>query len=391
MRMVRLTPIFLGFAGLLVGGSALADSWAPPSVREYPSADGQWRLTVEPRPIRGAMDDVQEVAAPAASITPTSAMGIMQQQVDGRWVTAWKKPLRNAIAPVDAVTLPGGRAVTLDNWYSLGHGEDVIVVYDGAGAAIAHFALDDVLPAAYVKALPRSVSSLHWRSGARALDDGRSVLLEVHVPAADGDPEAEGGTVDVIVDATAVTVRPASDATWAAALATASSARAIQITQERQHRAHARAPLLPPSGAAASDAWFDYLVDVFFRLDPEHRDAYPLARIVLPADAPGHRASARDAHDLLVDDAQSGALMFASASPQALLDVILQAAPDVRPGALREARLYVLLDPVRFDLAREALVASGAALVRIDGEHGVPQRPERLEQLQREEDEEQKE
>ena len=83
--------------------------------------------------------------------------------------------------------------------------------------------------------------------------------------------------------------------------------------------------------------------------------------------------------------------MFASASPQALLDVILQAAPDVRPGALREARLYVLLDPVRFDLAREALVASGAALVRIDGEHGVPQRPERLEQLQREEDEEQKE
>ncbi len=152
---------------------ASADSWLPATRKEYLSADRQWRLQVEPRPLTGAGAYFEDAVAGKAKPggleddPQDSAVGTMAHQVGGQWQTVWRKPLRNDVAPVDVVVLSGGAFMTLDNWHSMGYGRDAVVLYNASGEPSGHYALVDFLPADYVKVLPRSVSSLQWRGTAR--------------------------------------------------------------------------------------------------------------------------------------------------------------------------------------------------------------------------------
>ena len=163
MKLIRALKWTALLSVTLVAGPAFADQWLPASTKQYVSADGAWRLTVEPRPITSPLRYFQDQVAskPRPGGLPgqsqTSAIGTMERRVNGTWQRVWQKPLRNTVAPVTAIALPGGAAMTLDNWHSMGFGPDAVVLYNQQGVAVAAYALTDFLPKPYVQALPRTV------------------------------------------------------------------------------------------------------------------------------------------------------------------------------------------------------------------------------------------
>jgi hypothetical protein len=111
-----------------------------------------------------------------------------------------KPPLLNDVSPVDALVSSTGQAVTFDNWHSVGHGSDTVVIYDAQGNVVRALALHDFLPDDYIGALPHSVSSLHW-GGEHCITGGdRRLVLRVAVPPLGFRRDAEREYVDVVVD-----------------------------------------------------------------------------------------------------------------------------------------------------------------------------------------------
>ncbi len=157
---------------LLWSAHAEADSWVPPQVETYYSANRQFRLTVHPRPFSNALayftDKVCErepAGAPRGSIERT-ARAVMERRDGATWRRVWAAPLTNEVAPVDALVTDDGRfAVTFDNWHMMGHGDNVVAIHGLDGRLVRALGLTDMLPEAFVRALPRSVSSIGWRSG----------------------------------------------------------------------------------------------------------------------------------------------------------------------------------------------------------------------------------
>ena len=95
----------------------------------------------------------------------------------------WRRPLLNEAAPVEVVVADDGRhVVTLDEWFRLGFGPHVVVLYGHDGTPTRALSLDEFLPANYIAALPHSISSIHWRAAVRSSPDGRSARIPVAVP-----------------------------------------------------------------------------------------------------------------------------------------------------------------------------------------------------------------
>src|SRR3546814_11625952 len=101
----------------------------------------------------------------------------MERRQDGHWLTVWKAPLANDVAPVDAVVSNAGVSMTFDNWHGLGWGDDALVFYSADGSQIRKFGLAAFLPGFYVEALPRTVSSIHWR-GEPHIDEAKGQRSE---------------------------------------------------------------------------------------------------------------------------------------------------------------------------------------------------------------------
>ncbi|MBO0356745.1 hypothetical protein J0X19_02190 [Hymenobacter sp. BT186] len=80
-------------------------------------------------------------------------------------IKVWEAPLSNWTAPTTAVVTNGGSyLVTLDNWASLGYGDNVFVVYSQQGHLLKQYALADFSPFP-IDAYRRSISSLWWCCG----------------------------------------------------------------------------------------------------------------------------------------------------------------------------------------------------------------------------------
>src|SRR5690606_21835090 len=141
---------------VLLLGTALADSWAPPSVESYVSVNGKWKLTVYPRGLSSQFDYFQDKVdgKPNAGGIPgdsqASPIGHMQHRRDGRWRTAWKAQLVNDVAPAQAVVANDGTTATFDNWHSVGWGDDAVVLYAPDGQRIRAFGLSAFLPKQYI-------------------------------------------------------------------------------------------------------------------------------------------------------------------------------------------------------------------------------------------------
>ena len=144
---------------------ACADSWMAANVATYTSSRGNYRLTVFPQePTR------------APSNKHSRCESTLEKLTGGKYEVLWRKPLVNEVSPVSAlVSDSDGSFVTFDNWYRMGKGDDVIVIYTGEGELLKKFALTDIMSQNVYDHLPRTVSSIMW-SGIHELDYDQKVL-----------------------------------------------------------------------------------------------------------------------------------------------------------------------------------------------------------------------
>lgn len=374
--------------GLFLANAAFADSWRLATTEQYVSADGDWRLTVEPRPLTSHADYFKDAAdgkntpgRPPENAQP-SAMGLMERRVGKHWQQVWQRPLRNDVAPVNAIALPGGAAMTLDNWHSMGIGRDTVVLYDTQGMVMASYALTDFLPREYVLALPRSVSSIHWRREPTVLPGGRRVSVPMVFPPQDVGKRADEDAqfVPVVFDLEFGRVEPPSGAAWERAQ---EKARAIRVKQRAREEAEYRQftqPLKPPPASAKEHEWHRYLREAFYRLDPPSEDEYPDTEVLQAPTTSNYAKSVEALGESLRQKDREGPLLIASPSQDALLGRIEAEAKRVPAGALSQARVYLVMDDAHFARAQAALAPSGALLMQVDPAVPIAQSPERLEQ-----------
>jgi hypothetical protein len=383
----------LGVLMALLAASALADSWAPPSVQQYASTDGKWRLTVYPRPLTNQLNyfkdkvDGNRNAGGVPGESQKSPIGHMEHRVDGHWVTAWKEPLVNDVAPVEVLVSNEGQVATLDNWHGMGWGDDAIVIYAASGTMIRKIGLGDFLPTYYVDALPRSVSSIHWRGDARVDETNRQLVVPVVVPTLDAGDAFNGKArhIEARFRFSDGSLVPMDGKPWGAAVAAAIEVNARHEQERAEQRARFISPLTAPRDGNVT-SWHQYLLEAFYRLDPDWKEGYPDTDVVpLPSD-PHFKLLAGYVGDSLTDDINDdGAIMIASPSQDVLVATLVKQAKRVKPGFLAKARVYIATDNAHMPAVRSALLPTGAKIIQLDIATAIPQREERLEELRRRE------
>ncbi len=381
-------------ACVLVTSVASADSWMPAKIKTYVSRDGAWRLKVSPREITSPLayfeDKVAErpKAGGVAGSQQATASARMEHRQGRRWNVAWDKPLVNEVSPVDALVSEAGLVATFDNWHSMGFGKDAIAIYDAQGFLVRTLALLDFLPKEYIRALPRSVSSMSWRGEPRISRDGRELIVPIVVPIADEDSADEDDAgdedktryVDFHFDMASGQLQQQvlDSPEWTSALA---NARTVDLKQQQEQevlRQRFIAPLSAPVNGGVRD-WYGYLVEAFFRIDPQWDDGYPATTVVpLPTEEKFALLSGYVGDAMTDGMHDEGAIMFASPSQDVLVQVLTQQAKHVKAGSLSRARIYVAVDGQHVEAAREALAHTGASFIQIDIEQPIPQRKERL-------------
>lgn len=371
---------------LLLATSAFADSWAPPSVRSYSSANGEWKLTVYPRGLTNQLNyfkDKVEGKPNAGGIpgdTQASPIGHMERKQGGRWQTVWKAPLVNDVSPVEAVVSNDGVTVTFDNWHSVGWGDDAVVIYAVDGTQVRKFGLSAFLPKHYINAVPRSVSSIHWRGDPRIDESARQLVIPVVVPSADGsaaytDKERFVDIRFLLADGSLV---PMAGKAWTDANEAAVKENARREVLEAEQRQRFIAPLAAPVDGD-TPAWYDYLGDAYFRLDPDWEKGLPLARVIpLPEDPKYATTTGYLGDDFSRKRNADGAIMIGSPSQDVLVKVLREQARRAKPGSLAKARIYVAADNAHMPAVRAALAHTGATVIQLDIDATIPQRKERL-------------
>lgn len=377
--------------GMLLASPLMADSWLPPSTESYESADGNWKLTIYPRNLTSALDYFQDQmdgnAHPGGvpGDAQKSPIGHMERRQGGSWQTVWKAPLANDVSPVQALVSKSGIAVTLDNWHSVGWGDDAVVIYAPDGRQVRQFGLSAFLPGEYVDSLPRSVSSIHWRGEPKIDESRQHLVIPVVVPTAEQQESGRGNAryLDVrflLADGALV---PMSGTAWVDALGSAAKADARRRELDAERTRRFISPLTAPKDGGVRD-WRDYLVDAYFRLDPDSDNGYPVTRVVPLPDARDFKLLSGYLGDDLSDDANSdGVIMMAALSQDVLVEVVRRQAKRATPNLLADARIYVAADNAHMAAISAALARTGATVIQLDIDAEIPQRKERLERYLR--------
>ena len=362
---------------------AMADSWFPASTKSVESPDHQYRFTMTPRALSNNLAYFEDAVAKKAKPGQlpghaTSARGRLEYRTaDGRWLTVWEKPLINDVAPVDFIVAPSGQIVaTLDNWHFVGRGEHVLVFYGPDGALIRSLKLSDLLPDYYIKALPSSVSSTHWRSDV-AFDSNGRLVIPIVQPTDDQSDDSK--TVNILVDPASGVISPVDVAKWSAALALARNVAAAKDESERKSREAFIAPLVGPTSVAEAD-WHNYLREAFYRLDPDWQDNAASTQVLRSPNAADYKPSSGWLRDALLEkELEADRIMIASpTSPDNLIIELGKIVRDMRPRQLKAATIYVVVALPYRDRLLALLASSGAKLIYIDPSVPIAQRPERL-------------
>jgi hypothetical protein len=107
---------------------------------------------------------------------------------------------------------------------------------------------------------------------------------------------------------------------------------------------------------------------------------YPTNTVLRDPKAKDYKPSegwVRDA--LLQKDLPARAIAIASpASAENLVRVIIEAARKVKPGALKDARIYVAVTDAYREPIAAALAPTGARFIQLDPTKPIPQRKERI-------------
>ena len=147
-----------------------ADSWAAPQVTEVFSASRDHFVRVTPGKSLG-----DTVGFAGSAKGPYAAAEFYARQPDRSCRLMHSATLLNPVAPVRFFVSDHGRLATLDNWHNAGFGK-VVTIYDPQGRLVKAYALTELFAPAVVKAMPHSVSSIHWRGEAAYVRDDQRTL-----------------------------------------------------------------------------------------------------------------------------------------------------------------------------------------------------------------------
>ena len=358
---------------MLASPVALADSWAPPTTKITESANGQFRVTVVPRPLAGALayfqDKVDGVGAAGqrkgeAQVSPVA----MVEKRDGAngWRAVWQMPLVNDVAPTSVrLSNDGSRLVTFDNWHSVGLGDDVVVIYDEQGDLVRKLSLDQIVPAAYVAHLPRTVSSLWWGGEHALVADDRFVELQVVLPGADMDDEAP--LVPVRVRLADGEVVPPSGKAWDEAIATLRTLEEKRLAAWSALRLRRASPLPAPT-TSATQAWRDYVFELRDRIAGAEEG---MGGMVLAA--PGHEphffgagVSGWVTRFDVADKYAMPSVVMASPTSQALATLLVNAFRERAPDSMQQAHVVFVGTRVEAEQVAKAARHTGAKITWVD-------------------------
>lgn len=392
--------VLLGF-----GQVAKADTWAPPETKVYVAADGSARLTVVPNLCDEAVSGLEEADQCAATTNHKVAYGLLERRTDSQgWLMLWQGRLTNEVAPAEVLVAPGGAYfVTLDNWYTAGTGNNVVVIYRTDGTIVRRMGLRDFLSRKHVDAMPKSVSSYLWNLSNLISGDDSELVLEVAVPGVNDEPS--GPTVTVRIDLQTGSVKPLSDqdatrieAGWRE-VAEADEAYRQFMTRPLVAPNHMSAPAWLARNLSTEELWKTYLGEAVSRLQPprvpgQNRRAsdvdngsevpsYVEELLLLTPRERGYlnsekalNARLRPAH---LDIGQG--LALASTDEANLVKVLKRVAAKLTPGALEGRYIYLAVSKRGWDEAGGALAESGATVKHIDIDTAIPQHAELLEVL----------
>ncbi len=387
---LTLLLLLAGFIALQV--AARADEWMPAEIKTYYSQDGSARFTVTPRGVRSPLAYFQGKArnedhAGQDSGGSPYARGVLERKDRaGRWVVVWDKQLVNDVSPVSALVANSARyVVTFDNWHMMGWGNDVVVIYGAGGKQVRSLALTDLLPDYYVKALPRSVSSIWWSGKHRIADRDGLLILSVVVPDDEADLFSDKRKyVELPVRLANGDVLPVAGADWDRARLVAQKVAADRQKSEDERNVWFRSPLVAPKTAEWTD-WLPYLHEIFARSDPDwHAEESDSGKgpdeIILPsATAKGFGGDPADLRRAFLEWPEPHVIAIGSpGGDDALVKALTPILAEAKPDSLKGSRIYVVCTPEYRERLVALLAATGATVIPVDPAIGIPQRPERL-------------
>jgi hypothetical protein len=352
---------FLCILGLLPQ-LAGADSWAAPKTTVTLSRDGGYRVTIEPK----------SWGAPAGrNEAPEKALARVERLDAGKWRLVWQKHLLNELAPTRALLADkAAYLVTFDNWGNAGWGPNVVVIYDGHGKLVRHLSLEQILPAGYVRNLPRSVSS-RWWGGEHRLVDGDSVVeLQVVEPGTQSSYDPHSSHVPVHIRLADGVVLPYGGPAWQRALT-----KIAALDRERQARWEAfrrmRTSPLPAPSARDTLSWNQYRAELGARIFGEAFGGIVLAA---PGDRLGHDT---DEVSSWIEEWKLGPpnyrnFIFLSPDSDRLADVLVAALRKRSPNSMNGLHLVFVGTSAEGKRVSEAAARAGARLTWVDRSKPYP-------------------
>jgi hypothetical protein len=194
---LRQLHYLLILSGLLVSVIAKADTWDNPRVKIYYSDNKEFKLIITPemtsdkyylwdyyknnkhpqtkKILRQKEKFMRNISDQDTIRIPCTAELYRMKGADS--VLIWKRPLLNEFCPVYAIVADDGSSIaTFDNWYSIGYGVNVFVVYNEKGNAEKTYKLEEISPFP-LNDYSMSISSLYWRKDVRYIDTDRIEII----------------------------------------------------------------------------------------------------------------------------------------------------------------------------------------------------------------------
>jgi hypothetical protein len=194
---LRQLHYLLILSGLLVSVIAKADTWDNPRVKIYYSDNKEFKLIITPemtsdkyylwdyyknnkhpqtkKILRQKEKFMRNISDQDTIRIPCTAELYRMKGADS--VLIWKRPLLNEFCPVYAIVADDGSSIaTFDNWYSIGYGVNVFVVYNEKGNAEKTYKLEEISPFP-LNDYSMLISSLYWRKDVRYIDTDRIEII----------------------------------------------------------------------------------------------------------------------------------------------------------------------------------------------------------------------
>jgi hypothetical protein len=161
-----------------------ADTWEEPAIRCYFSDNVQYCIkvysTIIPDNYYKWLTSSSKKKA-KFSVTDTaiiSCYATLYEINNNDTVKIWEQKFINRFTPLSAIVSDDGKhVVTFNNWYSIGYGQDVMVVYDQKGNLKKMYSLEAISPFP-VNYYRRTISSILWLKKANFISNEEIEIFE---------------------------------------------------------------------------------------------------------------------------------------------------------------------------------------------------------------------